>query len=98
MLLLPYAIGSTELDDPSWISTFSGSGGAAANIRRHSTLRMGYNLTSNRLVGRSVWNTKWMLVIPARSLGSDKEDILRTFAEKVKDIKLGIRAYSRQGN
>ena len=98
VLPLPYAIGSTELDDPSWISTVSGPSGVAANIRRHSTLRMGYNLTSNRLVGRSVWNTKWMLVIPARSLGSDKEDILRTFAEKVKDIKIGIRAYSRQGN
>ena len=98
VLPLPYAIGSTELDDPSWISTFSGSGGSAANIRRHSTLRMGYNLTSNRLVGRSAWNTKWMLVIPARSLGSDQKTILQTFAGKVKDIKLGIRAYSRQGN
>ena len=98
VLPLPYAIGSTELDDPSWISTFSGSGGSAANIRRHSTLRMGYNLTSNRLVGRSAWNTKWMLVIPARSLGSDQKTILETFAGKVKDIKIGIRAYSRQGN
>ena len=103
VLPLPYAIGSTELDNPSWISSFTGANGETTNIRRHSTLRMGYNLTSNRLVGRSAWNTKWMLIIPARSIGSDNDGILRgndnkNFVEKVKDIKIGIRAYSRQGN
>ena len=104
VLPLPYTIGSAELDNPSWISTVSGPSGSAANIRRHSTLRMGYNLTSNRLVGRSVWNTKWMLIIPARSVGSENRSILfgaeggKSFVDKVKDIKIGVRAYSRQGN
>ena len=102
VLPLPYAIGSTELANDNWISTFanlSGSGTASTPIRRHSTMRMGYTFTSSRLVGRSVWNTKWMLVIPATSINAkDQAKGLADFAKNVTDIKIGFRAYSRQGN
>ena len=101
VLPLPYTIGSTELDSAGWISSmvgFDGTSDSGAVIRRHSTLRAGYNFNSTRLVGRSAWNTRWMLVIPASSLNSNFEEALKTFRETVTDIKIGIRAYSRQGN
>ena len=98
---LPYTVGSAQLDDEAWISTMSGLDGtsdSAATIRRHSTLRAGSDFTSTRLVGRSVWNDKWLLVIPASSLNADRTRALETFINGVGDIKIGIRAYSRQGN
>ena len=98
---LPYTIGSAQLDDEAWISTMSGLDGtsdSAATIRRHSTLRAGNDFTSTRLVGRSVWNDKWLIVIPASSLNADRDRALETFINGVGDIKLGIRAYSRSGN
>ena len=101
VLPLPYTIGSTELDSVGWIASmvgFDGTSDSGAVIRRHSTLRAGYNFNSTRLVGRSAWNTRWMLVIPASSLNSDFEKALETFRQTVTDIKIGIRAYSRSGN
>lgn len=98
---LPYTVGSAQLDDEAWISTMSGLDGtsdSAATIRRHSTLRAGNDFTSTRLVGRSVWNDKWLIVIPASSLNADRTRALETFINGVGDIKIGIRAYSRQGN
>ena len=47
VLPLPYSIGSTQLDDVLWISSFSGLDGTSdsvATIRRHSTLRVGDRL------------------------------------------------------
>ncbi len=101
VLPLPYKIGSSQLDDDFWISSFSGLGGTSdsvATIRRHSTLRVGDDFNSTRLVGRSVWNDHWILVIPASALGADRERALETFINGVDDIKIGIKAYSRQGN
>ena len=101
VLPLPYTIGSTQLDDDFWISSFSGLDGTSdsvATIRRHSTLRVGDDFKSTRLVGRSVWNDKWLIVIPASSLNADRTRALETFINGVGDIKIGIRAYSRQGN
>ena len=96
---LPYAIGSTQLDDAGWFSSLAGADGIGiGTIRRHSTLRAGPAFNSTRLVGRSVWNDRWLLVIPAASLNSDRERALETFINGVKDIRLGIKAYSRQGN
>ena len=101
VLPLPYAVGSTELDDTDWIATFSGLDGtrdSAAKIRRHSTFRANGETYATRLVGRSVWNDRWILVIPASSLNANREAGLTTFINGVKDIKLKIQAYSRSGN
>ena len=98
---LPYTVGSAQLDDEAWISTMSGLDGtsdSAATIRRHSTLRAGNDFTSTRLVGRSVWNDKWLIVIPASSLNADRVRALDTFINGVGDIRIGIKAYSRSGN
>ena len=101
VLPLPYAVGSTQLDDTDWIATFSGLDGtrdSAAKIRRHSTFRANGETYATRLVGRSVWNDRWVLVIPASSLNANREAGLTTFIRGVKDIKLKIQAYSRSGN
>ena len=101
VLPLPYSIGATQLDDAFWISSFSGLDGTSdsvATIRRHSTLRVGSDFKSTRLVGRSVWNDRWILVIPASSLNKNRAKALETFVNGIDDIKIGIKAYSRQGN
>jgi len=85
-----------------------------SSVRREllrGKIRMGSETTSSRLVGRSVWNDRWLLVIPASSLSSDRVNALKTFingldSDKdgqidvpgVNDIAIGIRAYSRSGN
>ena len=100
------------LKDPNWVSSLYG-GDDSATIRRHSTMSAttGEEATSTRLVGRSVWNDRWLLVIPASSLSSDRVNALKTFINGldtdkdgkldvpgVSDIELGFKTYSRSGN
>ena len=54
--------------------------------------------TNSRLVGRSVWNSKWKIVIPAYMLLDDEQEGLTRFAASVSDIKLFLRTYSNSGN
>lgn len=54
--------------------------------------------TNTRLIGRSVWNTQWKILIPAYSLLSDEQKGLNRFVASVKDIKLFLRTYSNSGN
>ena len=60
--------------------------------------KVGDDFKSTRLVGRSVWNDRWLLVIPASSLNANRAAALEKFVNGIDDIKIGIRAYSRQGN
>lgn len=54
--------------------------------------------TNNRLIGRSVWNTEWKLVIPGSTLLNDPKEGLERFIASVKDIKLNFVTYSYSGN
>jgi len=54
--------------------------------------------TSSRLIGRSVWNTKWKLVIPGNTLLNDPTVGLDNFIKTVTDIKLHFDTYSYSGN
>jgi hypothetical protein len=54
--------------------------------------------TNSRLVGRSVWNTRWKIVIPAYTLLTDEQDGLNRFVASVTDIQLFLRTYSHSGN
>ncbi len=54
--------------------------------------------TNTRLIGRSVWNTRWKLVIPGYKLLNDPNDGLDRFVNTVKDIKLYYVTYSYAGN
>jgi hypothetical protein len=54
--------------------------------------------TNNRLIGRSVWNSKWKLVIPGKTLLNDPNEGLERFIHTVKDVKLRLVTYSYSGN
>ena len=54
--------------------------------------------TNNRLIGRSVWNSQWKLIIPGRTLLNDPNEGLDRFIQTVKDIKLRFVTYSYSGN
>jgi hypothetical protein len=54
--------------------------------------------TNTRLIGRSVWNSKWKIVIPGRTLLHDPEEGLDRFIRTVNDVKLHFVTYSYSGN
>ncbi len=53
---------------------------------------------NNRLVGRSVWNSQWKLIIPGRTLLHDPKEGLERFIRTVTDVKLNFTTYSYAGN
>lgn len=54
--------------------------------------------TNRRLIGRSVWNSQWKLVIPGHTLLNDPKQGLDRFIQTVRDIKLHFVTYSYAGN
>jgi hypothetical protein len=54
--------------------------------------------TNQRLIGRSIWNSKWKLVIPGKTLLSDPNEGLNRFINSVSDIHLYFITYSYAGN
>jgi len=54
--------------------------------------------TNNRLIGRSVWNSKWKIVIPGKTLLSNPDEGLERFIRTVRDVKLHFVTYSYSGN
>ncbi|MBX3745560.1 MAG: hypothetical protein KF833_09655 [Verrucomicrobiae bacterium] len=80
--------------------------GDFTELRRHSAFRAyqdaafdleEFNETS-RLVGRSVWNTQWVLIIPGAYLLGDPQDGIDRLVQSVSDIKLYFQTYSLSGN
>ncbi|MDE2642307.1 MAG: hypothetical protein OSB55_06085 [Verrucomicrobiota bacterium] len=59
---------------------------------------MPLEFTNSRLIGRSVWNSQWKIVIPAYSLLNNEQAGIDRFVQSVKDIKLFLRTYSHSGN
>jgi hypothetical protein len=55
-------------------------------------------VADSRLVGRSVWNTGWTLIIPGRMLNADPDEGLDRFISQVTDIKLVFLTYGFSGN
>jgi hypothetical protein len=53
---------------------------------------------NTRLIGRSVWNSKWKLIIPGQTLLADPNQGLDRFINSVDDIKLYFITYSSAGN
>lgn len=54
--------------------------------------------SNRRLIGRSVWNSRWKIVIPGYTLLNDPDEGLSRFIESVRDIKLHLVTYSYSGN
>jgi hypothetical protein len=54
--------------------------------------------TNRRLIGRSVWNSKWKLVIPGFTLLNDPNAGLDRLTATLRDVKLYFVTYSYAGN
>ncbi|MHB9006230.1 MAG: hypothetical protein ACYDC1_04810 [Limisphaerales bacterium] len=54
--------------------------------------------TNRRLIGRSVWNSQWKLVIPGYALLHDPNEGLQRFLQTVTDVKLHFVTYSYAGS
>jgi len=106
-LPVPFPIGANALNDPAWIPQNDSLGGTFAEIRRFASFRAYHDSGAfteteasqdSRLIGRSVWNTDWMLIIPGGTFLSDPDQGLEAFINSVSDIKLFFQTYSYAGN
>ena len=106
-LPIPLPVIGSDLNNPDWIPSLDSLDGSMNKIRRFSSFRAyhdsGYfdaNEMSfeSRLVGRSVWNTQWMIIIPGGVFHYDQDFGLETFIEHVNDIKVFFQTYAISGN
>jgi hypothetical protein len=120
---VPFPLGANDLDNPAWIPTNDTLSESFARIRRVGAFRAYHTdgiepvdpeelSTDSRLVGRSVWNGKWLMIIPGGTLLSDPDTGLDTFihgqlvpdgngerdGNGVKDIQLFFSTYAYTGN
>ena len=106
-LPVPLPVGDSDLNNPDWIPSLDSLDGAMAQIRKFSSFRAyhdagyfdaGQMSYDSRLIGRSVWNTRWMLIIPGGTFNFDANDGLDTFISTVTDIRLFFETYAISGN
>lgn len=112
-LPVPFPISAGNLTDPNWLPWNSLNGGPASLVRRRliptvaacATDDAGCTDVSFKLTGRSIWNTRWLLIIPGSELqGSDPANGVNVFINGntasgigVRDIKLPVKAYGYSG-
>jgi hypothetical protein len=113
-LPVPFPIGVTDLSNPDWIPLHDSLNEDLGGIRRISSFRAYHDsggfdpsetTTESRLIGRSVWNTKWMLIIPGGTFLANPDRGLDTFiygevgdGSGVSDILLFFQTYAYSGN
>ena len=105
---VPYPAQTAQLDTSNWIPLLDSLNGRLGEPRRVSSFLASYfgeddeegatAIQDRRLIGRSVWNTQWILIIPGRSLNADPDVGLDRFSEQVKDIRLALQTYGYSGN
>ncbi len=115
----PFTLGANDFDDPGWIPMVDSLSDEYGDIRKFSMFRAYHDsgnfstsevISSSRLIGRSVANTEWLLIIPAGTLSSDRDEALERFIygqllqdgtrdnNGVSDIKLFFQTYAISGN
>ena len=78
-LPVPFPIGASDLTDINWIPKNDSLSDTFADVRRFSSFRAypdnegddfdpAETSADSRLIGRSVWNSQWKLIIPAGTL------------------------------
>jgi hypothetical protein len=102
---LPFDIGGAF--SGSSVITGSASLREPFTIRKHQAFRAvpdgnvfstANGFTNGRLIGRSVWNSRWKIVIPGHTLLSNPHNGLKIFEETVKDVLIHFETYSYSGN
>ena len=85
---IPFPIGAQDLDDANWNPIADTLNGASTDLRRYGRFRAYHfaepfddsQVTSDsRLIGRSVWNNKWVIIIPGGTFLNDPDEGLNTF-------------------
>ena len=105
---VPFPINTTHLRDYAFNPAVDSLNGSFAELVRQGNFRAyptaGGALsgsdpayTDTQLFSRSVWNTKWILFIPAASLGSDPQAAMLRFIDTVDDIQLQLTTFSSSG-
>jgi hypothetical protein len=107
-LPVPFPLGASTIAQASYIPINDSLSGTLEDIRRLSSfpayVDQGSSIdpnqvtTDSRLIGRSVWNTEWMLIIPGGTLLNDPNQGLDAFIHSVSDIKIFFHTYSYSGN
>lgn len=117
-LPVSFPLNAGDLNNPSWRPDDSLSEDFAA-IRRFGRFRAYHDsgnfnaaetISDSRLIGRSVWNTRWLLIIPAGTLHTDRNEGIQRFihgalrpngtrdGNGVSDIKIFFQTYAYSGN
>jgi hypothetical protein len=118
-LPVPFPLSAGALNDPKWIPINDSLSEDFASIRRFGQFRAYHDsgnfnvaetITDSRLIGRSVWNTRWLLIIPAGTLHTDRNEGIQRFingalrtdgtrdGNGVSDIKIFFQTYAYSGN
>jgi hypothetical protein len=108
-LPLPYNLGANDFNSTQFFNATGTLSSQPWIIRKHQAFRAvaktemfeggpPLEFSSARLIGRSAWNTRWKIVIPACTLSASEQDGLNRFVSSVTDIKLYLRTYSHSGN
>lgn len=109
-LPVPFHIGASDITNPDWIPVNDSLSDQLGGIRRFSSFRAYHDsgdfndeemVSDSRLVGRSVWNTQWKLIIPSGTFLYDPADPyagVNRFISGVSDIKLFFLTYGYSGN
>ncbi len=108
-LPLPFNLGANDFNSTQFFDANGTLSEKPWIIRKHQAFRpvndpslfygeFPTEFTNSRLVGRSVWNGRWKLVIPAYTLLNNEQEGLNRFAASVQDIQLFLRTYSNSGN
>jgi hypothetical protein len=106
-LPVPFPVGYDELANPEWIPMVDTLSEEYAAIRKFSSFRAYHDsgtfvdtevVTDSRVVGRSVWNSRWLLIIPMGTLHNDREYAFEKFVTGIGDIKIFFQTYAYSGN
>lgn len=99
---------TAALDRSRFTPLLDSLNGRIGSPRRYSSFRAYHNAEAAvdfdelvydcRLVGRSVWNTEWLLIIPGLTLNTDPNEGLDRFINQITDIQLIFQSYGFSGN
>ncbi len=117
---VPFPVGAQDLENVNWLPSTDSLIGSSTAIRQYASFRAHHFVepfdpteivTDSRLIGRSVWNREWMLVIPGGTFLFDANEGLDTLihgqlipggngerdGNGIKDISLFFNTYSYSG-
>lgn len=103
---VPIPATSASLQRSGYIPLIDSLNGKLGEQRKFASFRayhdgtdaVGDNLVyDNRLVGRSIWNTQWLLIIPGKTLNADPDVGLDRLVEQISDILLTFDSYGQSG-